>query len=227
MLDKNLEMIQLTARALGSLKNEVVFVGGASVSCYLNLETADEVRPTEDVDVIIEVASMSKYQILSEKLLQMKFTPDQSKGAPMCRWKFGDIIVDIMPLDEKILGFSNKFYKEGLDNRLTYILPMGEEVYILPLSLFLATKVEAFKTRGKSDPRFSKDLEDIVTVLLDARDFESVFQYEPVLPYLRSELKSMLSDDNIIEAVKGFIQSQVSQQFDIIKKRCLFQNRAH
>lgn len=132
MSNINIAMIQDVASALGDLKDEVVFVGGATVSLYLDLEIADEVRPTEDVDVVIEITSSGKYQLLSEKLLKMKFIPDQSKGAPICRWKYLGTTIDIMPLDENILGFSNQFYKNGFKKRELFMLPDGNEIYIFP-----------------------------------------------------------------------------------------------
>ena len=82
----NIEMIQEVAKALDKLSEDIVFVGGATVALYLNLDTTDEIRPTEDVDIIIELASAAKYSVFSEKLLALKFSPDQSKNAPMCRW---------------------------------------------------------------------------------------------------------------------------------------------
>ena len=76
---------------------------------------------------------MAKYQRLSDKLLEMKFTPDQVVGAPICRWKYLGIIVDIMSLDENILGFSNKYYKEGFKFKENYQLPNRKEIQILPI----------------------------------------------------------------------------------------------
>jgi hypothetical protein len=102
---QNIEMIQEVSKALQYLNKEIVFIGGSTVALYFNPDTADEIRPTDDVDIIIEIFSAAKYSVLSEKLLALKFTPDQSKNAPICRWKYLGIIVDIMPLEEKVLGF--------------------------------------------------------------------------------------------------------------------------
>ena len=48
--------IQVVARGLGELLNDIVFVGGAVTSLYMNPDIAAEPRPTEDVDCIIELA---------------------------------------------------------------------------------------------------------------------------------------------------------------------------
>jgi hypothetical protein len=32
------------------------------------------------------------------------------QGAPICRWIYQDIKVDVMPTDENVLGFNNQWY---------------------------------------------------------------------------------------------------------------------
>jgi predicted nucleotidyltransferase len=215
----NIEMIQEVAKALQELNNDVVFVGGSTVALYLNLDTADEIRPTDDVDVIIEIFSAAKYSAFSEKLLALKFSPDQSKNAPICRWKYLGIIVDIMPLDEKVLGFSNKYYKSGFKHKEVLKLPNGQTIFILPLAYFLATKLEAFYNRGAKDPRFSKDLEDIVALLSESQNFNAVFDYDNLVEVIRPLLATLFNNENIIEAMRSFLQSAVAGQFDLIKQR--------
>jgi predicted nucleotidyltransferase len=215
----NIEMIQEVAKALQELNNDVVFVGGSTVALYLNLDTADEIRPTDDVDVIIEIFSAAKYSAFSEKLLALKFSPDQSKNAPICRWKYLGIIVDIMPLDEKVLGFSNKYYKSGFKHKEVLKLPNGQTIFILPLAYFLATKLEAFYNRGAKDPRFSKDLEDIVALLSESQKFNAVFDYDNLVEVIRPLLATLFNNENIIEAMRSFLQSAVAGQFDLIKQR--------
>jgi predicted nucleotidyltransferase len=218
MSNLNIEMIQNVAKALGDLNNQVVFVGGATVCLYLDLNVAPEVRPTEDVDVVIEITSMAKYQRLSEKLLKMKFTQDQTVGAPICRWKYLGIIIDIMPLDENILGFSNKYYKEGFKFKEFFHLPDGQEIQILPIGWFLATKIQAYYSRGVNDPRFSKDLEDIVAIFSDGKDLESISKSVGVVSYIKGSLTKIFNDPVSAEAIRGFIPGSVKEQFELIKQ---------
>ena len=66
--------IKDVAHLLTGLEQPYVFVGGATVALYAtHPETADEVRPTEDVDVVVELISYSGYAALSEKLLELGF----------------------------------------------------------------------------------------------------------------------------------------------------------
>jgi hypothetical protein len=91
--------------------------------------------------------------------------PSADEGDPLCRWNIGGIKVDIMPLDEGILGFTNRFYRLGYDTAQTIELPSGHKVKVLSPALLLATKIDAFLDRGARDPAASEDLEDIIAVV--------------------------------------------------------------
>ena len=60
---QNLTRIKTVYQALGELGEQVVFIGGATVSLYTNRK-AEEVRPTDDVAVLIEVTSYGEYSFL-------------------------------------------------------------------------------------------------------------------------------------------------------------------
>lgn len=221
MSNQNIAMIQEVAAGLKGLAKDVVFVGGATVSLYLPHEFADEVRPTDDVDVIMEISSKANYSKVSEKLLSLRFTPDASIGAPICRWKYLGITIDIMPLDEKILGFSNRFYREGFKRRDRITLPSGQVIYILPVAYFLACKLEAFFNRGVIDPRFSRDLEDIVTILSEYTSFESVSGEQMIISYLKDSFERIFNDPHIEEAIRGFLTGTVIGTFEVVRKRAM------
>src|SRR5580658_248842 len=95
---KNLVRIKAVYNALGPLKDHVVFVGGATVAFYVD-RMAEEVRPTDDVDVVVEIWTYKDYAALEEQLRKMGFENDRSSGI-ICRYKVQGIIVDIMPTGE-------------------------------------------------------------------------------------------------------------------------------
>lgn len=57
MSSSNIEMLQTIAKGLGKLKDEVAFVGGAVAELYASDPAASEIRPTQDVDCVIELSS--------------------------------------------------------------------------------------------------------------------------------------------------------------------------
>lgn len=100
--------IRTVARRLGPLKDEVVFVGGSVLGLLIDDPAGAPVRPTDDVDVIVSVASRPAYSALSLRLLDLGFQPDTSEGAPLCRWIVENVVVDVMPAASEILGFANR-----------------------------------------------------------------------------------------------------------------------
>jgi hypothetical protein len=192
----NITMLQTVANGLGELKKDIVFVGGAVAELYANDPAASDIRPTLDVDCVIELRTRLQHSRFEENLRTRKFVNDTSKGAPICRWVYKGILVDVMPIDENVLGFSNKWYVEGIDNKITNILPDGTEIFVFSPEYYLATKFEAHKSRGGNDLRQSHDFEDIIYILDNCPDLlESIAKANlSVKTYLREECQSLHAD---------------------------------
>jgi predicted nucleotidyltransferase len=163
----NLAMIHHVAMRLGDLVDSVVFLGGATMTLLISDTAAGDVRPTKDVDVIVEIATTAEYHRLAEQLRGRGFNEDTSEGAPLCRWLIDNIIVDVMPTDEATLGFSNRWYREAFAHAVHTVVE-GVTIRVVTAPFFLATKLEAFRTRGREDFMASHDLEDIIA-LVDGR----------------------------------------------------------
>ena len=90
-------------------------------------------------------------------------------NTPPFRWYWNGMQLDLVPLDEKVLGFANRWYKPGFEAAITAALPSGLQLRHLSAPYFMATKLEAFKDRGNDDVYLSHDLEDVITVV-DGRE---------------------------------------------------------
>jgi predicted nucleotidyltransferase len=150
--------------ALGELKDSVAFVGGATVSLYADKPEQADVRPTEDIDVLIEIGTYMEYTKLQDYLNKLGFELD-TEAAVICRYKYQGLTVDVMPTDENVLGFSNRWYKKGFEHIIKYQVDDQVKVNIFSSPYFIASKLEAFNGRGRKDGRTSQDFEDIVFVL--------------------------------------------------------------
>lgn len=194
----NITRIKAVARLLQTMQQDVVFVGGATVALYADTIAA-EARPTDDVDVLIELAAYKDYAALDEQLRKAGFVNDIASGV-ICRYQVQGIIVDMMPTEPEVIGFSNKWYPEGFKSAITV---MADElpVKIFSLPYFIASKLEAYKSRGGSDYRFSSDFEDIVYVLVNNSRAEEMLSNAPenVKHYLQKEFKVMLMDPHLEE----------------------------
>lgn len=163
--DPNVQNVELVAHALGKLCDELVLVGGCAASLLMDTPTAPPPRVTYDVDLLAVVTALHNYHALEEKLAQRGFTRDMSPEAPICRWRIGEVVVDLMPTDESVLGFSNRWYPHAAATAVQMALSSGNVIRLITAPAFLATKFEAFQTRGKSDLVLSHDFEDIINVL--------------------------------------------------------------
>ncbi len=157
-------MVKIIAEALGDLKEQVVFVGGSIIELYADHAVPEEVRPTEDVDLIVDIATRKSLFDFEKMLSRRGFCHDLSHGAPLCRWQCNGVTVDLMSTEAGILGFGNLWYEPGFASKIERTLPGDDKIKInlLPLIYYLATKIDAVFGRGLPDLRLSHDFEDIV-----------------------------------------------------------------
>ena len=205
MASQNQDMLQIAARGLGGLINDVVFVGGAVAELYSNDPGASDIRITLDVDCVIDISLKRDYYELEALLRSKGFELDTSEGAPICRWHFKNIKMDIMPTNEDILGFSNQWYTVGFEKKISYTFPDGDSIYIFPPEIYLATKLEAHKNRGGKDLRQSHDFEDII-YFLDNRSevLNDIAKTDSTLKdYLKSEFRRFLQDIDLTEGIES------------------------
>jgi hypothetical protein len=194
----NISRIKEVKSALEPLKDNIVFVGGATVSLYAE-RMAEEVRPTKDVDILVEIWSRWEFADLEERR-QLGFVNDMNAKF-IGRYILGDIIVDLMPTSPEILGFTNKWYEEGFKASVNFMIDETTTIKILPPGYFIATKIEAFKNRGHGDGRLSHDFEDLI-FMLDNRDsiWDEIKGADQFLRnYISEEFKDLLNNPNIEE----------------------------
>ena len=91
-MDPNVQLLELAVSRLGDLCDELVFVGGCTTSLLMTEAGGPEVRPTTDVDAIVEVSTRGAYEIIADKLRAAGFGEDPSEGAHICRWTDGTIL---------------------------------------------------------------------------------------------------------------------------------------
>jgi len=202
----NLAMLESVARKLGSLKDEFVFLGGCTTALFITDTLAPDVRTTLDVDCIVDVLSLSDYYKLQKRLNAQGFKESMEDDV-LCRWHYDDIILDVMPTDEKILGFGNDWYKAAIKNAITHQLTKDLLIKLVTPLYFLAIKLEAFKARGKNDFLASHDLEDIIMVI-DGR-IEIVSEVESaditLRQYLEKTFLDLLNDERFRASLPGHL----------------------
>lgn len=222
-IDPNLPLLESVAHALGPLCDRFVFVGGCATGLLVTDPAASPVRITRDVDVVVEVVSLAGYHALERQLEQAGFKHDRSPDAPLCRWLVGGCMLDIMPTDEDVLGFGNRWYHVAVCTAESVRLPSGRLIRLIAPPVFLATKLEAFHGRGGGDFLASHDLEDIA-VVVDGRP-ELVTEVAAcdisLRNYLAAEIGSLLRNPAFLEALSGHLPGDETSQarLPIIRER--------
>ena len=213
-LNPNLDILELAIHQLGELADDLVFVGGCATGLLLSDPAAAPIRATRDVDAIVQVVSQAEYYRFSDKLRGKGFREDTEEGAPLCRWRGETVILDVMPVDPKILGFGSDWYREAHENATQYRLPGGNVIQLITAPYFLVTKLDAFNGRGQGDYMQSHDIEDIVT-LLDGRP-ELLEELKNTSSGIRQELASrfeiLRQNSRFIEAVAGHLAPDAASQ---------------
>jgi predicted nucleotidyltransferase len=213
MPNSNIELLASVAKKLGSLVEQVVFVGGCTTGLFVTDEAAAEIRPTYDVDVIAEIATYAGYAAFSERLRKLGFREDNSKGAPLCRWLIDAMTLDVMPSEANILGFTNRWYRDAMENAEETQLETNLRVRVVTAPYFVATKLEAFRGRGKSDYAGSHDLEDLLTVL-DGRGaiVEEIAKAESIRGYIAEQFRALLDTPAFVDALPGHLLPDPASQ---------------
>lgn len=221
----NLAMVRRVAERLGELREQVVFLGGAATALLITDSGVPDVRATIDVDLIVELASRGDYYRFAEALRSHGFTEHLGEDAPVCRWRVDGVTVDVMPTSAEILGFSNRWYSRAMQSATTMRIADSVTIRVVTAPCFIATKLDAFWSRGKGDFMASHDMEDIIA-LLDGRPeiIEEVPLADPeVRRFLSETFEKFLSDSRFLDALPGhLLLDQASQQrIAILKERML------
>jgi predicted nucleotidyltransferase len=208
----NLAILELVAQALGPVCDSVIFVGGCATGLLLTQERPDRIRITEDVDIVAEALTVHAYHAIEKQVRAQGFNNDIRPDAPICRWVYKSVTLDLMPTVKDILGFANRWYPLALETAQPVVLPSGTRIKLITAPLFIGTKLEAFKDRGKDargkpDYLGSHDLEDIITVVDRRTELLEECRAAPLelRGYLSAEFTALFSDPEFEQALSGHL----------------------
>ena len=115
--------------------------------------------------------------------------------------------MDVLALNEEVLGFTNIWYESALRHAYKVTLPSGQSIRVITAPFFLGTKMEAFRGRGKMDFQASHDLEDFVAVI-EGRDTllrEVAKSPQELRRYLAKAAKMLLAEPRFLDVLPGFV----------------------
>ena len=214
MNDPNLDQLVRAAEALRPLLPELVFVGGCMTGLLITDPGAPSPRGTMDVDAIAEITSYDQYSRFGQRLRALGFAEDVSEGSPLCRWVKDRTILDVMPLDPHILGFSNRWYRAAMERSTSASIGERIQIRMITAPYFIATKFEAFKGRGNGDFMGSHDLEDLIAVVDGRESLALEVREEPddFRAFIGKEVGRLLDDAEFINALPGYLLPDAASQ---------------
>ncbi|MFN3900898.1 MAG: hypothetical protein ACK4GU_08745 [Alishewanella aestuarii] len=199
------EMLVQVATALNELLPQVVFIGGCTTGLFLTDDfTKEQVRYTDDVDLIVHAGGFGAWAQLAERLRQLGFRESMEQDV-ICTMMLGQLKVDFMPDDDRILGFSNRWYRDAMATARDFTLTEAITIKLVEPVYFVATKLEAYLGRGNGDALSSHDIEDLINIF-DGRA-EIVAEVNAVdgelRDFIRIQLQALLDDANFEYAVQS------------------------
>jgi hypothetical protein len=132
-----------------------------------------------------------------------------SAVAPQAYW-----LRTARPRQQRILGFSNRWYAEAARTASPFELPSGLQIRLISAPTFAATKLEAFAGRGRGDYRASHDLEDIVSLVNGRVELpdEVGSAAAGLRSYLANRSGALLAEPKFIDALPGHLPGDETSQ---------------
>ncbi len=207
----SLAAIETIARAVEHGPDKLVFVGGTVTALY---PLEGNIRPTLDVDCVVDVTTTSAYYDVVKRLHNLGFKACTDEGAPLCRLVYRGILVDLVATPALPVGPTNRWYRDAVKEAGLYEVASDLTVLAIIPMYFVATKLEAFRSRGGGDFAASHDLEDVLTVLGGLPDLRNAIDIETseVALALRSELAALAVRGAFIDAVPGHCDGEATGQ---------------
>jgi predicted nucleotidyltransferase len=201
-----LTLISSVAESLGNKIDKFVLVGGAAAALLIDDPISGDIRPTNDVDLIVNADTYGAYNQLID-VLRKEHEFKHDINGPICRFIVRGITVDLMPTDEKVLSFSNRWYKQALSDYIQYSLPNNLKIKVISAPVFLCTKLEAFLNRGGNDFYGSHDLEDIISIIAFRSKIiaECSLSSTVVKTYLSFSFNRLMKEQNFLDVLEDLI----------------------
>lgn len=206
--------MQVVGRHMNSLEIPYAFLGASVLSLLVDNPDILDIRPTLDIDLTIQIATLADFYLLEERLRRIGFRNDTREGAPICRWVIETVTVDIMPTETSVLGMTSEWFPEAVEHANLIDLGHNIRAPIIGRPYFLATKLTAYRDRGANDPYMSKDLEDIVTLLDGCEDTAGLWAEAPsnLQKFIAEQLSTHLENREFTDAVAGCFRTDATSR---------------
>jgi hypothetical protein len=216
----NIGALRAVAAKLDPTGLNYAFTGGSIVNLLIDNPEFSPARPTDDVDVIVELISTARYSDIEATLREHGFEHDMSQDAPICRWRLGKLSVDIMPTKGEQIGLNTTWFAEALAHAIETNYAHTTLRIVSPVG-FLVTKYLTFTERGQGDCYASHDLEDFITVIDGRTAIVTEIDHAPedLRNTLISSVQSLETNEDFQDALPGHLPPDQASQLRLPQLR--------
>lgn len=213
------------ARAIGDLREDVVFIGGAVAPLLQTHPPFPLARPTKDVDAMTESRGYADLHRLQSRLTAVGFCQNPADPQHIHRWvsPAGDW-QDLVPAGDHSGGSGQRWDQIAIETSEQTDLGGGIIVRHASAPGFLGLKWAAHLDRGQDDPFASADLEDLFALIASRPAIIEEVQAGPdeLAGLLAAAAKSLLQMPELDDLLAGHLNNaQDSRQVSANVKACL------
>jgi predicted nucleotidyltransferase len=203
-VDKNRILVERLCTHIEPLLDQIVLVGGCAVGFLITDRAQLLTRSTDDVDLATEITTLPDYYRFAEQLKGLGFSEDAEMT---CRWRKKELCLDIIPLKETVLGFTNSWYPLAIKTAISVELPNGKKLKHIDAPTFIATKIESFLSRG-ADNFMHQDIEDIITVFNGREELPNEIEKSDheLKDYIQDKIGTFLEIATFTDLIPGHLR---------------------
>jgi hypothetical protein len=188
-------------------RRDPVFTGGSVVGLLITDPAAPPPSRTKDIDIVLEITGYAEFAAMEHVLRQAGFTQPWQERASLVTWYWRGMRVDFLTHQPTPMMNTNRWFPYLVDEAERIEVLPGKYAWCASAPCFIATKLEAFFSRGKGDFLMSKDIEDILAVVDGREEIEE--EMKLTVPELRgfvcASLISLLDDGRFMECIPQIV----------------------
>ena len=132
-------------------RRDPVFTGGAVVGLLISDPAAPPPSRTKDIDIVLEITGYGEFVAMEQMLRQAGFTQSWLDNVPVVAWLWKGIRVDFLPHKPTDMMKTNRWFPHLIDEAERIEVLPNRFAWCASAPCFIATKIEAFFSRGKND----------------------------------------------------------------------------
>jgi len=185
-------------------RRDPVFIGGAVVGLLLTDPAAPPPSRTKDIHIVLEIAGYAEFAAMEHLLRQAGFTQDKLS---LVAWQWHGIRVDFLTHRPTEMMGSNRWFPYLIEEAQRIEVSPGKYAWCASAPCFVATKLEAFFSRGRGDFLMSKDIEDIFVVVDGREELLDEIKYASpdVRGFLKTAFRDLLKDRRFMECLPQIV----------------------